>query len=61
MTEKRTYNNPGDCDKCGYTDITFAWMGPTREATGEYLEAICERCYYMWKVTAKDEEGGTND
>ena len=57
MTEERTYNNPGDCKKCGSTDATVGWV-ILKFAYG-FMEAECNRCHYLWKVAAKDEVGGT--
>lgn len=52
---QRTYENPGDCVKCGYPYAEIEWVkGMTQKDSGAMI-AYCMHCRYSWKVLAKDE------
>ncbi len=58
--EERTYENPGDCIKCGQSGGNLRWTEAARYSDGTPLGtlfATCRNCGYEWPVLAKDDAG----
>jgi len=67
MSDERTYDHPGDCIKCGHTETDMPeaqirWVSPEMLiGVSGFLQAECGRCWYQWRVMAKDELEETDD